>query len=177
MTVSVRTPSRPSGGWLRMVSERIRRLDDRGYNLAELLVVTAIIAILTAMSIPLFTTYLQSSTVRAGAQEMRTGLNWARQLAITLRQSICVQPVGGTGYQFRQTTCAGAVVPPASVPGADATGTVRLQNNVVLTVSQGNVAPVFTPLGGAQAGQLTVTGPSGNSLTVTVSPAGRITTP
>ena len=65
-----------------MVSERVRQLDDRGWSLAELLVVIAVIAILTALAIPLFITYLQSSTVRAGAQEMRTALNQAKQLEI-----------------------------------------------------------------------------------------------
>lgn len=162
-----------------MVSERIRRLDQRGWSLAELLVVIAVIAILAAIAIPSFITYMQSSTVRAGAQEMRTGLNQAKQLAITLRQNIGVCPVPN-GYQFLQNTCnpPGPLVPAANRIGADGAGTFRLQNSVVVTVSPGNVAPVFTPLGAAApAGQLRVTGPSGNFLTVTVSVAGRITTP
>ena len=157
-----------------MVSERVRQLDHRGWSLAELLVVIAVIAILAAISIPLFITYLQSSTVRAGAQEMRTALNQAKQLAITRRQNICVQPVGN-GFQFQPNACGSA---PLIMPGTDGTGTFRVQNNVAVTVSAGNVAPVFTPLGAAApAGQLTVTGPAGNALTVTVSGAGRITTP
>ncbi len=157
-----------------MVSERIRHLDQRGWSLAELLVVIAVIAILAAITIPFFVTYLQSSTVRAGAQEMRTGLNQAKQLAITLRQNVCVQPAG-TGYQFRNACPAGALLPAANITGADSTGTFRLQNNVTVT----SVAPAtFTPLGSATlAGTYTVTGPSGNFLTVTVSVAGRITTP
>ena len=161
-----------------MVSERVPRLDDRGWSLAELLVVIAVIAILSAVAIPLFITYLQSSNVRGGAQEMRTAMNRAKQLAITLRQPICVQPVGGNGFQFRQNTCLGALVPATTAPGSDATGTFRLANNVQVTVSPGNVAPVFTPLGGAApAGQLRVTGPTGAFLTVTVSGGGRVTTP
>ncbi|MGH7262355.1 MAG: GspH/FimT family pseudopilin [Candidatus Rokuibacteriota bacterium] len=167
-----------------MVSERVPRLDDRGWSLAELLVVIAVIAILSAVAIPLFITYLQSSNVRGGAQEMRTAMNRAKQLAITLRQPICVQPVGN-GYQFRQNTCvplgANILTNPINVAlraGADATDTFRLANNVQVTVSPGNVAPVFTPLGGAApAGQLRVTGPTGAFLTVTVSGGGRVTTP
>ncbi len=165
-----------------MVSARIRRLDQGGWTLAELLVVIAVIGILVAMSIPLFASYLRSSTVRAGAQEMRTALNRGKQLAITLRQNICVQPVAN-GYQYRQNTCAGAPLLPVAgvginnpVPGADGTGTFRLQNNVVVTVQ--TVAPVFTPLGNAATpGILRVTGPNVNFLTVTISAAGRITTP
>ena len=171
-----------------MVSERVPRLDDRGWSLAELLVVIAVIAILSAVAIPLFITYLQSSNVRGGAQEMRTAMNRAKQLAITLRQPICVCapptcPLAvGNGYQFRQNTCGGPALVPAAinnpVPGADSNGTFRLGSNVQVTVSPGNVAPVFTPLGGAApAGQLRVTGPTGAFLTVTVSGAGRVTTP
>ncbi len=167
-----------------MVSARIRRLDQGGWTLAELLVVIAAIGILAAMSIPLFASYSRSATVRAGAQEMRTALNRGKQLAITLRQNICVWPVAN-GYQYRQNTCGavpGPLLPVAGVGitnpvlGADGTGTFRLQNNVVVTVN--TAAPIFTPLGNAsQAGQLRVTGPSGDVLFVTVSAAGRITTP
>lgn len=155
-----------------MVSQRLRRLDQKGWSLAELLVVIAVIMLLAAIAIPFFLTYLQSSTVRAGALEMRTALNQGKQLAITRRQNICVQPVGN-GYQFQPNACGS---PPLILAGADGAGTFRLQNNVVVTVN--TVAPVFTPLGNAApAGQLSVTGPGGGTLTVTVSAAGRITTP
>lgn len=154
-----------------MVSRRIRRLDDRGFSLAELIVVIAVTGILSAIAIPFFLNYWQSATVRAGAQEMRTALQQAKQLAITRRQNICVQVVAApfNGYRFLQGSCAGTAL---TMPGTDATGTFRLQNNVVVAT----VAPVtFTPLGAATpAGQYTVTGPSGNFLTVTVSAAGRI---
>ena len=167
-----------------MVSERVPRLDDRGWSLAELLVVIAVIAILSAVAIPLFISYLQSSNVRAGAQEMRTAMNRAKQLAITCRQGVTVQVPAGGGYQLvAQGPCPN---PPLVIPAtgtfwtgtqwAAAAVTLRLQNDVVLTVSAG--PPVFTPLGGAApAGQLRVTGRAGNFLTVTVSQAGRITTP
>lgn len=155
-----------------MVCQSVRRLDQRGFSLAELLVVIAVIGILAAMAFPLMMTYVRSSTVRAGAQELRTGLNRAKQLAITLRQNVCVQPFGGTGYQFRQNTCAGALLAAANITGADSTGTFRLQNNV--TVTSGAPA-TFTPLGSATlAGTYTVTGSPGNTLNVTVSVAGRI---
>ena len=158
-----------------MVSERIRRLDRGGWSLAELLVVVAIIGILAAIAIPLFASYWRSAAVRAGTQEMRTALMQAKQLAITRRQNICVQPVVGPspGYQFRQNTCAGALI---VMPGTDGAGTFHLQNNVAVGLLAG--PPVFTPLGAAApAGQFQVTGPSGNALTITVSAAGRVTTP
>lgn len=157
-----------------MVSERIRRLDRGGWSLLELLVVVAIIGILAAISIPIFASYWRSAAVRAGSQEMRTALLQAKQLAITRRQNICVQPVAVpfNGYQFRQNICGGAAI---TMPGTDATGTFRLQNNVTVT----SAAPAtFTPLGAATlAGQYQVTGPTGNFLTITVSAAGRVTSP
>ena len=158
-----------------MVSQRIRRLDRGGWSLLELMVVVAIIGILAAITFPVIARYTRAATIRAGSQEMRTALLQAKQLAITRRQNICVQPVAApvNGYQFRQNTCAGAIV---FLPGVDATGTFRLQNNVRVIVIAG--PPIFTPLGAAvQAGTLRVTGPSGDTLTITISAAGRVTSP
>lgn len=158
-----------------MVSQGIRRLDRGGWSLAELLVVIAVIGILSAIAIPLFADYWRSASVRAGTQEMRTALMQAKQLAITRRQNICVQPVvvPFPGYQFRQNNCGGAGI---VMPGTDGTGTFRLQNTMTVGTLAG--PPVFTPLGAAApGGQFQVTGPGGNFLTITVSPAGRITTP
>ncbi len=106
---------------------------------------------------------------------MRTALTQAKQLAITRRQNICVQPVAVPfpGYQFRQNTCGGAAI---VMPGTDGTGTFRLQNTMTVGTLAG--PPVFTPLGAAApGGQFQVAGPGGNFLTITVSAAGRITTP
>lgn len=158
-----------------MVSQSIRRLDRGGWSLLELMVVVAVIGILTAIGYPVLAGYVRSATVRAGTQEMRTALLQAKQLAITRRQNICVQPVAVPfpGYQFRQNNCAGAAL---VMPGTEGTGTFRLQNTVAVGLLAG--PPVFTPLGSAApGGQIQVTGPSGNFLTITVSAAGRVTTP
>ncbi len=138
----------------------------------ELLVVIAIIGILAAIAIPVMARYTRAATIRAGAQEMRTALLQAKQLAITRRQNICVQPVvvPFPGYQFQQ---GGAAI---VMPGTDGTGTFRLQNTV--TVAVVGPSPCFTPLGAAApGGQFQVTGPSGDALTITVSAAGRVTSP
>lgn len=160
-----------------MVPESVRRLKRGGWSLLELLVVVAIIGILAAISIPVVAGYVRAATVRAGAQEMRTALLQAKQLAITRRQNICFQPVivgPVSGYQFRQNNCGGlGIVMPGTI---DAAGTFRLQNNVTVGLVAG--PPVFTPLGAAApGGQLRVTGPGGNVMTVTVAASGRVTTP
>jgi len=159
-----------------MVSQRIRRLDRGGWSLLELLVVVAVIGIMAAIAIPFFATYWRSAAVRAGTQEMRTALQQAKQLAITRRQNICVQPVAVPfpGYQFQRNAPGGAAI---VMPGTDGTGTFRLQNTATVgLISPG--PPCFTPLGAAApAGGFQVTGPAGNFLTINVSAAGRITTP
>ena len=160
-----------------MVSERLRRLDRGGWTFVEVLLVVAIIGILAGMSIPLFVRYWQSAAVRAGAQEMRVGLQQAKQLAIRNRQNICVFPVAPNGYRYLQNTCGGAAI---VMPGTDGAGTFHLQQtNVTLacvTCPGGGIT--FRPLGdSAQGGTLSVTRLGGNPLNVRVTVAGQITTP
>lgn len=141
-----------------------------GFSVAELLVVIAVIGILALLALPWWLTSLPAQVVRAGAREVQSGLHQARLFAITTRQSICVQAVPG-GFRFLQGGCAGAAW---TGLGTDGAGTFRPSNNVALAGPNS----VFTPFGTAsQTGVLTVTGPSGNQLTVTVWPSGRVSIP
>ena len=147
----------------------------QGFTLAELVVICAVIGILATIAVPTFVNALQTMRSRGAIAEMKTGLNRAKQLAITSRQNICVQTVAGAGYRFLQGGCAGGAW---IGPGTTAAGNVRLSNNVVLT--NGGAAPVFTPLGTVTNGAnstFTLAPPVGPALTVTVTPAGRITSP
>ncbi len=56
-----------------------------GFTLLELLVVMAIIAILTAMSMPAISGYLKGARLKGGARQIVSALRMARQLAITKR--------------------------------------------------------------------------------------------
>ena len=84
------------------------RLNERGFGLAELIVVIAVMGLLAALAVPSMLTYWQSSTLSAGAAEMASTLNRGRQLAIAQNGSVCVQ-VSGTSVRYRTVSCAGTI--------------------------------------------------------------------
>jgi len=139
-----------------------------GYSAVELTVVVAIIGVLMAASAPFFLSYLRTSALRGGAEEMASVLNRARQIAIRDNTSMCVTN-DGTRVRFRIATCAGTVW---TGPGTDATGFVTLANSI--TVGAQNV--VFTYMGTATApATYTVTNPrDGHTMSVAVTAAGRV---
>ena len=122
-----------------------------------------------ATTVPWMITYWRAATTKAAAQELASGLNSARQLALAQARSVCVEVAGGA-YRFRVGGCGS---PALLGPGTDPTGLVRLTNNATLTT---NANPVFTYLGAAvPAATMTVTNPQGGgTLRVVVSASGRI---
>jgi MSHA pilin protein MshC len=146
-----------------------RRPNEAGFSMAELIVVVGVIGIIMAASAPFFLSYLRTSSVRAGAEEMASVLNRARQLAIRDNSSMCVTG-DGTRAQYRVGSCGGAVW---TGPGTDATGFIQLANGITVSSTQ-NV--VFTYIGTATtAGSYTVSNPQGSgTLSVTVAPSGRV---
>jgi prepilin-type N-terminal cleavage/methylation domain-containing protein len=145
-----------------MVRERLRRLDARGFSLAELIVTCAVIGILLTIAVPNFVSFWQSRTLQSGAGELVTALNLARQLAIARNTNVCVQR-SGNDVQLRSPNCAGAAVIVAGGP-MDSNGVVRLSNS--LRVSAGPTSVVFTALGSA-----TIT-PANTTFTVSSPDAG-----
>ena len=158
-----------------MVRGHLRRLDSRGFSLADLLVAVAIMGTVSALAWPWFSSFLQASRVKAAAQELATVVNGARQLAIARNTLVCMN-LSGTNATYRlgvTAACAGGTLFVGSLTKAD--GTMPLQNTMQISGTTANV--VFTNLGAAvTAGTYTVRDPQTNrTLTVVVAASGRVT--
>jgi prepilin-type N-terminal cleavage/methylation domain-containing protein len=149
-----------------------RVLNERGFGMAELIVVVAIIGLLAALAMPTFLTYWQSAGLSAGAAEMASILNRGRQLAIAQNGSVCVQ-VSGTSVRYRTVSCAGTIW---TGTGTDSAGLIGLSNGLQISNPLG-VSVIFTNAGGANpGGSYTVTDPrTSRTRTVQVLATGRVT--
>jgi Tfp pilus assembly protein FimT len=144
--------------------------------MAELIVVVAIAGVIMALSAPALWTYFRTATMRAGAEEMVTVLNSARQLAIRSNTTVCVTN-DGARLQYRLGGCAGTIW---TGPGTDAAGNVALANNLL---AGGTNNFCFSYLGGATTtpapcvnnATFTVTNPAGGAtINVVVATTGRV---
>ena len=145
-----------------------RVLNERGFGMAELIVVVAVIGLLAALAMPSFLTYWQSAGLSAGAAEMQSTLNRGRQLAIAQNGSVCVQ-VSGVGVRYRTASCAGTIWTGTGTNGA---GLISLSNG--MEILGGPVT--FTNAGGASANAtFTVRDPRTlRTRTVAVTTTGRV---
>jgi prepilin-type N-terminal cleavage/methylation domain-containing protein len=161
---------------IRVSGSRLARVarDARGVTMTELVVAIVVIAILVSLAMPTAVGYVTAARVRWGAREVQNGLTRARLLAVSTRQSICIDlAAGGIGYLLRQGGCAGTAWIGSGTNGA---GVFAVSNTV--TLANTGTRPVFTPFGTAsQTGTLTVTVTGGQPVTVTVRPSGNVTSP
>jgi Tfp pilus assembly protein FimT len=133
----------------------------------ELAIVVAVIGAFMVVSAPLFLSFIRTSTLRAGAEEMSTVLNRARQLAIQDNRSMCVTRTG-SHVQYRVGGCGGAVW---TGPGTDGTGLIRLANDITVA---GGPDVVFTYIGTATSAGTYTVAKDGQTLSVVVAPSGRV---
>jgi len=146
-----------------------------GFSAAELLVVTAVIGVLFAMTLPFYLSYYRTSAVKSASQQIVAFLNQARGLAVQTNSTlgVCVHLPSATQMQFVVDGCGGTVW---VGPGTDAAGTINLPQGFTMSPAT-DVS--FDYLGAAlPAVTYTVTHPaSGETLTVSVTISGRITIP
>jgi Tfp pilus assembly protein FimT len=74
-----------------------------GFSLAKLLVVFAISGILIGVGIPMVLSYYHSTPVTTGAQQVRTVLTLARQIAMDQKTFVCVHVPTPTQMAFYTT--------------------------------------------------------------------------
>jgi Tfp pilus assembly protein FimT len=161
----------------------------RGFSVAELIVVVAVIGLVMAVGMPTFVSYWRTSTVKAGAQELIALLNNGRQLAIRENESVCVKadvasPSYGTRLRYLRGSCAAtqtctatAGVSPCIWTGAgtDSNGYVTLSNDMQVQPPATDV--LFTYLGAANPGgtfSVRWTNNTGATATVTLAASGRV---
>ncbi len=136
--------------------------------------VVAVIGILAVMAVPAFLSYYQAAGLKAGAQQVATLINQAREIAIKQNDSVCVKLPSATQMTYTlSSTCSGTVWVGA---GTDTTGNINLPTGITATASAN---PVFNYVGAAQpAATYTLTNTQTNAtLTVSVAASGRITIP
>lgn len=130
---------------------------------------------LTALAWPYFSTFLQTSRLKAAAQELSTILNGARQLAIARNTLVCLTLSGNSAVYRLNTSaaCAGGTIFVGPITKSD--GSIALANTMHISGTTANV--VFTNLGAAStAGTYTVRDPETNrTMSVVVAASGRVT--
>lgn len=148
-----------------------RTTNERGFGLTELIVVVALIGVMAALGVPSLLTYWQSSRLSAGAEQLASVMNRARQLAIRQNTPVCVER-SGTSVRMRTVSCAGAIW---TGVGTDSAGLIQIAND--LQVSATTASAIFTNVGGASTtASYTLTDPgTGRSRSVVVSASGRVT--
>jgi len=146
-------------------------ISQRGVTLSELVVVVAVIGVVTALTAPLYLSYLRAATVEGAAREVATLLNQGRSLAISRNRNVCVQ-VNGARVRYVLGGCGTGEF--WLGPGTDGNGYISLTTGISLTM---DTSPVFTALGAAApAATFTVSHADypAVSMPVTVSGSGRV---
>ena len=122
----------------------------RGFTLVEIIVATAVLAILASLSVPMYTTTLAGNRTRSAAYSLVGSLTYARSEAVKRNTTVSVAPVG-TGWQDGWTVTSGGntlsfnePAPALALAGPNAgvsylpTGRLNIPGNVLFTISASN---------------------------------------
>ena len=144
---------------------------EKGFTLAELVILIAVIGILSVMAVPAFLRYYQAATLKSGAQQFVAMINQARELAIKENGNVCVKLSSPTQMTYALNTCTGTAWVGA---GTDAAGNINLPTGLTATSSAN---PIFNYVGSAlPAATFTLTNTQTSAtLTVVVAASGRVT--
>ena len=148
----------------------------RGFTMAEMVVVIAILAILAAVSVPSLWAYVRTAALRARSRGARGRPQRCPAAGHPLNTTVCVTNDGARA-RYHVGTCGGAAW---TGVGTDADGTIRLANGVSVSGS-GNLcfnylgAGSATPTPCAANGTLTVANPAGGgTMSVIMATTGRV---
>jgi Tfp pilus assembly protein FimT len=143
-----------------------------------LIVVIAVIGILAVMAVPSFLSYLRAAGLKAGAQQVVTVINQAREIAIKENCNVSVA-LASLQMSYVKSNCQvnGAWVG----TGTDAAGNIKLPDGITATVTPTGAQPKFNYVGSIDPTSVavyTLTNTQTNAtLTVSVAASGRVTIP
>ena len=116
------------------------RSQQRGMNLIEIVVALVIVAVLTTLGMPVYSTWLQNSQLRASAESIMAGLQHARSEAVRTNdsQGVRLSLVAGNAWEVKRVSD-GTIVQQG--------GGVDLAKNAMVTPDAAITDVTFTPLG------------------------------
>jgi prepilin-type N-terminal cleavage/methylation domain-containing protein len=159
---------------------------NRGYSLAELLVVMAIMAALSLVAIPWFLKISQRNALKSAAREVQTTLLAARMKAVRRNQPVSVAITPGPPVQLAILEPQPPAPTPTNVPqvlglpvnSAFMFATPKAPSGLITFAGDGRIPLAVTPPPTPGAYEYVLRGPLGvatpNQITVQVWPNGRV---